>query len=68
MVLTIVKLFDLLYQHNIPCLVFSAGIGDAIEVMLKALNCYHPNVHVVSNFLVYDSDAEDAKGIGIISL
>lgn len=62
--ISFLKLFDLLYAKKVPVLVFSAGIGNIIEIMLKELNCYHPNMHVVSNFLQYDSDGEDAKGIG----
>lgn len=31
--------------------------------MLKELKCYHPNMHVVSNFLQYDSEEENALGV-----
>jgi len=58
------EVFDLLELKKIPCLIFSAGIGDTIVEMLKIKECLHNNIHVVSNFMVFDSDSENSKLIG----
>eukprot|EP01126_Amoeba_proteus_P056642 TRINITY_DN7138_c0_g1_i1.p1 TRINITY_DN7138_c0_g1~~TRINITY_DN7138_c0_g1_i1.p1 ORF type:complete len:190 (+),score=26.74 TRINITY_DN7138_c0_g1_i1:99-668(+) len=58
------ELFDLLHFHSIPCLILSAGIGNVIEIMLSVMDCYPPNVHVISNFVVYESEDIDAIAIG----
>ena len=46
---------QLLNQHNVPCLVFSAGIGNIIEETLKHLQLLLPNLRTVSNFMNFDS-------------
>lgn len=35
--------------------------------MLKVKNCLFDNIHVVSNFMVFDKEGDDALCIGIIS-
>lgn len=42
-------LFKTLNEHNVPCLVFSAGLGDAVTSVLKHANVMYPNVKV--NFI-----------------
>lgn len=39
---------------QIPFLVFSAGIGNIIEEILKQVNMLHENMHIVSNMMVFD--------------
>lgn len=39
-------LFDKLYLHNVPILIFSAGLGDSVKAMLKYFNMLLPNVKV----------------------
>lgn len=39
-------LFELLYRQNVPILVFSAGLGNAVKAMLKNFNMLLPNVKV----------------------
>lgn len=39
-------LFDILYQSNVPILIFSAGLGDSVRAMLKNFNMLLPNVKV----------------------
>jgi len=46
--------YDLLHDHNIPLLIFSAGKGDLIEGFLRAEGKLTPNVHVIANFYDYD--------------
>eukprot|EP00088_Acartia_fossae_P020169 TRINITY_DN21822_c0_g3_i1.p1 TRINITY_DN21822_c0_g3~~TRINITY_DN21822_c0_g3_i1.p1 ORF type:complete len:299 (-),score=49.93 TRINITY_DN21822_c0_g3_i1:541-1437(-) len=45
-----------LQEHNVPCLILSAGLGDLILELLKHFKVYHENVKVVSNFCKYDED------------
>jgi cytosolic 5'-nucleotidase 3 len=47
------KLFNDLNDLEVPCLVFSAGLGDCVLSVLKHAKVMHPNVKVVSNFLQY---------------
>ena len=49
---------ELCYTRNIPFLVFSAGIGDVIDQVLKANKLMFPNMHIVSNMMHYN-----AKGV-----
>lgn len=45
-----------LTQRNIPLLVFSAGLGDLIDLYLKRkLHAIPPNTHVISNFMQFSS-------------
>ncbi|XP_032142734.1 cytosolic 5'-nucleotidase 3A isoform X3 [Sapajus apella] len=46
--------FDKLQQHSIPVFIFSAGIGDVLEEVIRQAGVYHPNVKVVSNFMDFD--------------
>ncbi|XP_040821054.1 cytosolic 5'-nucleotidase 3A isoform X5 [Ochotona curzoniae] len=48
--------FDKLKQHKIPVFIFSAGIGDVLEEVIRQAGVYHPNVKVVSNFMDFDEN------------
>uniref|UniRef100_A0A1B6C974 5'-nucleotidase n=1 Tax=Clastoptera arizonana TaxID=38151 RepID=A0A1B6C974_9HEMI len=39
---------------NVPVLVFSAGFGNVVLETLKHEKIYHPNMHVISNFIKFD--------------
>ncbi|XP_076638231.1 cytosolic 5'-nucleotidase IIIB [Colletes latitarsis] len=54
------KLFKKLYSAGIPILVFSAGLGDIVEAILRDRGVLFDNVKVISNFLKY----EDGKLAG----
>uniref|UniRef100_A0A2R9AQA7 5'-nucleotidase n=1 Tax=Pan paniscus TaxID=9597 RepID=A0A2R9AQA7_PANPA len=43
-----------LQQHSIPVFIFSAGISDVLEEVIRQAGVYHPNVKVVSNFMDFD--------------
>lgn len=36
--------------------IFSAGIGDVLEEVIRQAGVYHPNVKVVSNFMDFDEN------------
>ncbi|KAG0743448.1 hypothetical protein G6F33_006887 [Rhizopus arrhizus] len=40
--------------RSIPFLVFSAGIGNIIEVILREVDLFFDNMHIVSNMMVFD--------------
>ncbi|XP_059494823.1 cytosolic 5'-nucleotidase 3-like isoform X1 [Stegostoma tigrinum] len=46
--------FDELHKHNIPVLIFSAGVGDVLEEIIRQFDVYHRNITVVSNFMDFD--------------
>ncbi|MBN2459306.1 haloacid dehalogenase-like hydrolase [Candidatus Woesearchaeota archaeon] len=48
------ELFSSLKKNNIPFLVFSAGVGNLIEKHLKDKGLLSANVHIVSNFFIFN--------------
>lgn len=50
------QFFDRLHQHNVPVFIFSAGLGDVLEEILRQAGIYHPNIKVVSNFMDFDDN------------
>uniref|UniRef100_A0A8C9ZZG0 5'-nucleotidase, cytosolic IIIB n=1 Tax=Sander lucioperca TaxID=283035 RepID=A0A8C9ZZG0_SANLU len=54
-------LFDHLYEHSIPLLIFSAGIGDILEEVIRQAGVFHPNVKVFSNYMDFDESVEERK-------
>jgi cytosolic 5'-nucleotidase 3 len=47
---------DYLNSHNVPLLIFSAGIGNLIEGYLKKENKLTSNIHILSNTFNFNSD------------
>ncbi|XP_067397418.1 7-methylguanosine phosphate-specific 5'-nucleotidase isoform X3 [Emydura macquarii macquarii] len=45
---------DQLHQSNIPLFIFSAGVGDILEEVLRQAKVFHPNINVVSNYMDFD--------------
>ncbi|CAG9531119.1 unnamed protein product [Cercopithifilaria johnstoni] len=51
------ELMITLRNHNIPLIIFSAGIGNVIDFFLqKTLGGFPNNVHIVSNMMIYDEN------------
>ncbi|KAM9210831.1 7-methylguanosine phosphate-specific 5'-nucleotidase isoform 2-T2 [Dugong dugon] len=48
--------FNTLYHNNIPLFIFSAGIGDVLEEIIRQMKVFHPNVHIVSNYMDFDEN------------
>nr|XP_057905351.1 7-methylguanosine phosphate-specific 5'-nucleotidase-like [Doryrhamphus excisus] len=48
--------FDHLYEHSIPLLIFSAGIGDILEEVIRQAGVFHSNVKVFSNYMDFDEE------------
>ncbi|XP_016006319.2 7-methylguanosine phosphate-specific 5'-nucleotidase isoform X2 [Rousettus aegyptiacus] len=48
--------FNTLYQNSVPLFIFSAGIGDILEEIIRQKQVFHPNIHVVSNYMDFDED------------
>ncbi|KAM4597993.1 cytosolic 5'-nucleotidase 3-like [Polymixia lowei] len=46
--------FDHLQEHSIPLLIFSAGLGDILEEVIRQAGVFHPNVKVFSNYMDFD--------------
>ena len=46
--------FDHLQEHSVPLLIFSAGIGDVLEEVIRQAGVFHPNVKVFSNYMDFD--------------
>ncbi len=50
--------FNLLHEKNIPLLIFSAGVGNVIEGILKRQKLFEYNSHIISNFFKFDSSGK----------
>lgn len=50
------QFFDRLHKHSVPMFIFSAGLGDVLEEIIRQAGVYHPNVKVVSNFMDFDDN------------
>ncbi|XP_054986438.1 7-methylguanosine phosphate-specific 5'-nucleotidase [Sorex araneus] len=48
--------FNTLHQNNIPLFIFSAGIGDVLEEIIRQMKVFHSNIHIVSNYMDFDDD------------
>ncbi|XP_023573964.1 7-methylguanosine phosphate-specific 5'-nucleotidase [Octodon degus] len=48
--------FDTLYQHDVPLFIFSAGVGDILEEVIRQRDVLHPNIHIVSNYMDFSDD------------
>ncbi|KAM8844708.1 cytosolic 5'-nucleotidase 3-like [Spinachia spinachia] len=46
--------FNHLHEHSIPLLIFSAGIGDILEEVIRQAGVFHSNVKVFSNYMDFD--------------
>ncbi|KAJ3607564.1 hypothetical protein NHX12_024615 [Muraenolepis orangiensis] len=46
--------FDRLAELQVPLLIFSAGVGDILEEVVRQSRVFHPNVHVISNYMDFD--------------
>ncbi|CAK6956654.1 -methylguanosine phosphate-specific 5'-nucleotidase-like isoform X2 [Scomber scombrus] len=46
--------FDRLAELQVPLLIFSAGVGDVLEEVIRQNDVFHPNVHVISNYMDFD--------------
>lgn len=55
------QFFDRLHQHDVPVFIFSAGLGDVLEEIIRQAGVYHPNVKVVSNFMDFDDNVSPAR-------
>lgn len=48
--------FEMLHEHQIPTLVFSAGLGDILEEALRHFQCHFPNLKFISNYMQFDEE------------
>ncbi|KFR11672.1 7-methylguanosine phosphate-specific 5'-nucleotidase, partial [Opisthocomus hoazin] len=50
------ELFDQLHKYNVPLFIFSAGVGDILEEIIRQANVFYSNVNVVSNYMDFDDE------------
>ncbi|XP_014469233.1 PREDICTED: 7-methylguanosine phosphate-specific 5'-nucleotidase [Dinoponera quadriceps] len=53
------EIFEKLHNAQVPVVVFSAGLGDMVEAVLRYHNALYDNVKVISNFLKYNGNHLD---------
>ncbi len=47
-------LFANLHQHDVPLLIFSAGLGDIITEAIQHQVVLYDNIKIVANFMKFD--------------
>ncbi len=57
-----IEFIDLLHEYDVPLVIMSAGPGDMIKMYLEQEGRLYDNVHVIANFLIFDSNG---KAIGV---
>ncbi|NWV00273.1 5NT3B nucleotidase, partial [Upupa epops] len=50
------ELFERLHEHRVPLFIFSAGVGDVLEEVIRQANVFHSNVNVVANYMDFDAN------------
>lgn len=50
--------FEELHKHDIPLLIFSAGLGDIIQEVITRQAQLYDNMKIVSNFLEFDQNGK----------
>ncbi|KAG5320535.1 5NT3B nucleotidase, partial [Acromyrmex heyeri] len=53
------EFFKKLYNVKVPIIIFSAGLGDIVEAVLRYHNALFDNVKIFSNFLKYNGSQLD---------
>lgn len=53
------EIFEKLHNEHVPIVVFSAGLGDMVEAVLRYHNALYDNVKIISNFLKYNGNHLD---------
>lgn len=53
------KIFQKLCNAQVPIIVFSAGLGDMVEAVLRYNNAFYDNVKVIANYLKYNGNQLD---------
>nr|XP_039256046.1 cytosolic 5'-nucleotidase 3-like isoform X2 [Styela clava] len=49
-----VDLVDTLHKSNVPLLIFSAGVADVVEEVIRQQASVHPNMKIVANTMDFD--------------
>ncbi|KAF7652611.1 hypothetical protein LDENG_00094560 [Lucifuga dentata] len=47
--------YKVFFDHQVCLLIFSAGIGDILEEVIRQNHVFHPNIHVISNYMDFDN-------------
>ncbi|XP_013397691.1 cytosolic 5'-nucleotidase 3 [Lingula anatina] len=47
-------MFNQLHKHQVPLLIFSAGLGDIIEEIVQQQSTLHENIKIVSNYMDFN--------------
>lgn len=52
------EFLDILNKHDVPLLIFSAGLGDFIKEFLISENKLTNNIHIISNLFKFDNEGK----------
>ncbi len=47
------EFLDYMHEKNVPVIIISAGIGNFIETFLKGNDCFHDNIYISSNKIIF---------------
>ena len=63
------QFLSFLNKHNIKLYIVSAGISNSIEMLLEKYNCLYPNIHIISNKIIFeDQIAKSLESNYIVNL
>lgn len=51
-------LFATLNKHQVPLLIFSAGLGDLVKEVLTHFGTFYPNMKLIANFMEFDEEGK----------
>lgn len=55
------EFLEYLYKENIPAIILSGGIGNAINVLLEENNMLFNNITIISNYIDFEDDGKIKK-------
>uniref|UniRef100_A0A665TGV4 5'-nucleotidase, cytosolic IIIB n=1 Tax=Echeneis naucrates TaxID=173247 RepID=A0A665TGV4_ECHNA len=62
------EFFEHLAEHQVPLLIFSAGVGDILEEVIRQNQVFHSNVHIISNYMDFDQTVNIVFSLSVVCL
>lgn len=56
------KFFKSLHDQQVPILIFSAGLGDVLNEIIRQRSQYHSNMKTVANFMKFNANVSGCSG------
>lgn len=60
------EFLDRMHEEGVPVIIISAGIGNFIETFLKKNGCFHDNIFISSNKIIFENGVASRIGANIV--